>query len=74
MECNGFVGIVEYADKNRIFHGNVINTRYVITFDGASVDEINSLKQASKRGLGLQSRPHRFNRTEPLRHLSSFMA
>lgn len=40
MEYKGYVGVVEYDDKAKIFHGEVINTRDVITFQGKSVDEI----------------------------------
>ncbi len=40
MEYKGYVGMVEYDDKAKIFHGDVINTRDIITFQGRSVDEI----------------------------------
>lgn len=40
MEYKGYIGTVEYDDKARIFHGEIINTRDVITFQGKSVDEI----------------------------------
>jgi len=40
MNYKGFVGHVEYDDEAKIFHGDVINTRAVITFQGSSVDEI----------------------------------
>ncbi len=40
MEYKGYIGIVEYDDKAKIFHGDIINTRDVITFQGKSVDEI----------------------------------
>ncbi len=40
MEYKGYVGIVEYDDKAKIFHGDVINTRDIITFQGRTVDEI----------------------------------
>lgn len=40
MQYKGFTGVVEYDDDARIFHGEVINTRAVITFQGKSVDEI----------------------------------
>ena len=39
MNYKGFVGVVEYDDEARIFSGEVINTRSVITFQGTSVDE-----------------------------------
>ena len=34
MEYKGYVGRVEYDDEAAIFHGEVINTRDVITFQG----------------------------------------
>lgn len=39
----GYVGHVGFDDEAEIFHGEVINTKDVITFQGASVHE---LKQA----------------------------
>ena len=40
MEYNGYVGRVEYDDEAGVFHGEVINTRDVITFQGATVGEL----------------------------------
>jgi predicted HicB family RNase H-like nuclease len=40
MEYKGYVGIVEYDDDAKLFHGDVINTRDVITFQGTTVEEI----------------------------------
>src|SRR5260370_30400656 len=40
MEYKGYVGQVEYLDEAEIFHGEVINTRDVITFQGATVAEL----------------------------------
>ncbi|HKI36256.1 MAG TPA: type II toxin-antitoxin system HicB family antitoxin [Gemmataceae bacterium] len=40
MEYKGYIGRVEFDDDARIFHGEVINTRDVITFQGSSVDEL----------------------------------
>jgi predicted HicB family RNase H-like nuclease len=40
MEYRGYVGKVEYDDEAGLFHGEVINTRDVITFQGQSVEEI----------------------------------
>jgi predicted HicB family RNase H-like nuclease len=37
MEYKGYVGKVEFDDEAGIFHGEVINTRDVITFQGVSV-------------------------------------
>lgn len=43
MEYKGYVAAAVYDDEAEIFHGEVINTRDVITFQGESVAE---LKQA----------------------------
>ncbi len=40
MNYKRFIGQVEYDDQARIFHGEVINTRAVITFQGTSVKQI----------------------------------
>ena len=40
MNYKGFIGAVEYDSDARIFSGEVINTRAVITFQGESVDEL----------------------------------
>lgn len=40
MEYKGYIGVVEYDDEANILHGEVINTRDVITFQAKSVDEI----------------------------------
>lgn len=40
MEYKGYVGKVEFDDDAGIFHGEVINTRDVITFQGTTVEEI----------------------------------
>jgi predicted HicB family RNase H-like nuclease len=45
MNYKGYEGIVEYDDDAAIFHGEVVNTRDVITFQGTSVSE---LQQAFK--------------------------
>ena len=37
MEYKGYIGKVEFDDEAGIFHGEVINTRDVITFQGESV-------------------------------------
>lgn len=42
MDYKGYIGSVSYDEKAKIFHGEVINTRDVITFQGTSVDEIES--------------------------------
>ena len=43
MEYKGYYGKVEFDEEAEIFHGEVINVKDVITFEGRSVDE---LKQA----------------------------
>lgn len=43
MKYKGYEAIVEFDDEAEIFHGEVINLRDVITFQGDSVKE---LKQA----------------------------
>lgn len=40
MEYKGYVGVVEFDDEARLLHGEVINTRDVITFQAKSVDKI----------------------------------
>jgi predicted HicB family RNase H-like nuclease len=42
MEYKGYVGRVEFDDEAGIFHGDVVNTRDVITFQGATVEELRS--------------------------------
>ena len=40
MEYKGYLSHVEFDDDANIFHGEVINIRDVITFQGKSVDEL----------------------------------
>ena len=40
MEYKGYIGDVKFDADAAIFHGEVINTRDVITFQGQSVDEL----------------------------------
>lgn len=40
MKYKNYIGHIEFDDKAEIFHGEVINTRDVITFQGKSVKEI----------------------------------
>lgn len=47
MNYKGYVGSVEYDDEARIFAGEVINTKSVITFQGTSVDELEKEFKAS---------------------------
>lgn len=48
MEYKGYIGNVIYDDEAKIFHGDIVNTRDVITFQGRSVDE---LEQAFKDSI-----------------------
>ena len=59
LTYKGYSGKVEFDEQARIFHGEVIDTRDVITFQGNSVDEIEQsfkdsindyLEFCSKRG------------------------
>src|SRR5262249_43550387 len=47
MEHKGYIGKVEFDDQAGIFHGEVINTRDVITFQGKSVAELKKAFQDS---------------------------
>lgn len=40
LKYKGYTGHVEFDDEAEIFHGEVIDTKDVITFQGRSVDEI----------------------------------
>lgn len=40
MEYKGYFAKVEFDDEVNIFHGEIINLRDVITFEGESVDEL----------------------------------
>lgn len=40
MTYKGYIGKVEFDDEASIFHGEVINTRDVITFQGDSVADL----------------------------------
>ena len=40
MEYKGYLATVEYDAEAKIFHGDVINTKDVITFQGTTVKEI----------------------------------
>jgi predicted HicB family RNase H-like nuclease len=48
LEYKGYIGVVEYDDEAGIFHGEVINLRDVITFQGTCVDE---LREAFKESV-----------------------
>ncbi|GHU77392.1 antitoxin HicB [Spirochaetia bacterium] len=40
MEYKGYLGTVEYDADAKLFHGDIVNTRDVITFQGTTVVEI----------------------------------
>lgn len=40
MQYHGYLARVEYDDEAKIIHGEVINTRVVITLQGKSADEL----------------------------------
>lgn len=40
MEYKGYVAQVEYDDEQGVFHGEVVNLRDVITFEGECVAEL----------------------------------
>jgi predicted HicB family RNase H-like nuclease len=48
MKYKGYEGIVTFDDDAKIFHGEVIGLKDVITFQGTSVDE---LEQAFKDSI-----------------------
>jgi predicted HicB family RNase H-like nuclease len=48
MEYKGYRAIVEFDDSAEVFHGEVVNTRDVITFSGRSVAE---LRQAMRDSI-----------------------
>ena len=48
MQYKGYIGKVEFDDEAGIFHGEVINTRDVVTFQGETVAE---LKKAFKESV-----------------------
>jgi predicted HicB family RNase H-like nuclease len=47
MEHKGYLATIEYDDQAGIFHGEILNTRAVITFQGVSVEEMHREMAAS---------------------------
>lgn len=47
MTYKGYEGLVEYDEVAELFHGEVINLRDVITFQGRSVDELKKALEES---------------------------
>ena len=48
MEYKGYTARVEFDDEAAIFHGEILNLRDVITFEGTTVEE---LRQAFKDSI-----------------------
>ena len=40
MQYKGYIGHVEYDDEAKIFHGQIVGLKDVITFQGSSVEEL----------------------------------
>ncbi len=40
MSYKGYEGLVSYDEDAELFHGEIINLRDVVTFQGRSVDEL----------------------------------
>ena len=40
MKYKGYTGHVEYDDEAKIFHGEILGIKDVVTFQGTTVDEI----------------------------------
>ena len=47
IEYKGYIGVVDFDPEIDLFHGTVINTQDVITFYGASVNELREEMQKS---------------------------
>ena len=47
MEYKGYYGKVEYDEEANVLHGEVINIRDVVTFEGTTVDEVKQAFQDS---------------------------
>jgi predicted HicB family RNase H-like nuclease len=47
MQYKGYIGRVEFDDETAVFHGEVINTRDVITFQGRTATELEKSFQDS---------------------------
>ena len=40
MQYKGYTGVVEYDAEDRIFHGRVVDLADLVSFEGATVDEL----------------------------------
>lgn len=47
MDYKGYVAVVNFDEEAKIFSGEVVNTRDVITFQGESVSELEKAFQDS---------------------------
>ena len=47
MEYKGYVGAVDYDEDAELFHGEVLNLRDVVTFEGRSVRELRAAFEIS---------------------------
>jgi predicted HicB family RNase H-like nuclease len=47
MSYRGYEAVVAYDEDANVFHGEVVNTRDVITFQGRSVEELRSALEGS---------------------------
>ena len=47
MSYKGYQAVLKYDDEAEVFHGEVVGTRDVVFFEGASVEELNSEFQFS---------------------------
>ena len=50
IEYKGYIGVVDFDPEIDLFHGTVINTNDVISFYGASVNELREEMQKSIEG------------------------
>ena len=57
LNYKGYTGRVEYDDEAKIFHGEIIDTKDVITFQGTSVDEIEKAFADYRNGTFLEPTP-----------------
>lgn len=42
LRYNGYIGKAEFDDEAGLYHGQIVNTRDVISFQGETVDELES--------------------------------
>jgi predicted HicB family RNase H-like nuclease len=47
MEYKGYLSRIEFDDKSEIFHGEVVNIRDVVTFQGKSVEDLRTAFEES---------------------------